>query len=166
MKSISFRVNDPETRIEFLTRFLPEAIEKLAEDTVPNWGEMTAQHMVEHLGWAFELSTGRAEVTCDIPESQREAMKAWLYNNRPGPRGFKNPKLPEAPGPLKYTSMLEAKSALMKALDDFIRHSTNSEHMKTRPLLGSLRTEEWERVHFKHGYHHLLQFRLVGEAER
>ncbi|MEW6364234.1 MAG: DUF1569 domain-containing protein [Acidobacteriota bacterium] len=167
MRSVAFRVDDPEGRMDFLTRLLPEAIENLDEGTVPRWGEMTAQHMVEHLVWAFGLSTGKVEVTCEVPENQREVMKAWLYNNQPSPRGFKNPKLPEAPGPLRYSSIREAKSAFMEALDDFAdRVKTNSGHMETHPLFGALRMDEWERVHFKHGYHHLVQFGLLGDAEQ
>ena len=49
MKTFPFSVNDPEIRMEFLTRFLPEAIETLDGDARPSWGKMTPQHMVEHL---------------------------------------------------------------------------------------------------------------------
>lgn len=164
MKSPLLQVNDPGARVQFLTHFLPEAIERLREDAVPHWGEMTAQHMVEHLLWAFELSIGKAEVTCDIPESQRDAMKAWLYDERPSPRGFKNPKLPQAPGPLTYASMSASRRALREAVDQFaVCAKKNSSPPRMHPLFGALRTDEWERVHFKHSYHHLLQFGLVAD---
>jgi hypothetical protein len=29
------------------------------------------------------------------------------------------------------------------------------------PLFGPIGAEEWTRVHFKHAYHHLLQFALI-----
>jgi len=32
----------------------------------PGWGKMTAQQMVEHLAWAFELSTGQAHGECPV----------------------------------------------------------------------------------------------------
>jgi hypothetical protein len=64
--------------------------------------------MIEHLAWAFELSTGQAQTECPIPAAKREQLKAFLHDNRSTPRDFANP------------------------------------------------------VHFKHAYHHLLQFGLVG----
>ena len=160
-----FRVNDPDTRMDFLTRFLPEATESLREDAIPSWGEMTAQHMVEHLAWVFDVSTGRDEGTCHIPEAMRDMLKPWLHDDRPSPRGFKNPMLPETPGPLKYAGMPEARIALRVSLDEFLGHrKANSPYMGIHPVLGPLRIDEWERFHFKHAYHHLLQFGLVVDA--
>jgi uncharacterized protein DUF1569 len=165
MKTLPFAVNDPETRLDLLTRFLPEAIEILREDAVPSWGAMTPQHMVEHLAWVFDVSTGKAEGICNIPEVMREFVKPWLFDDRPSPRGIKNPMLPEVPGPLTYATMLNARAALQKSLDNFIGYrNTNSQYLGVHPILGPLRFDDWERFHFKHGYHHLLQFGLIGDA--
>ncbi len=164
MTTVPFKVNDAENRSKFLSHFLPDAIEALKEDTVPMWGQMTAQHMVEHLLWAFELSTGKEGVTCETPARLRKAMRAWLYDDRPNPRNVKNPKLPDTPLPLRYGNIAEAKAAFRKELDHFIKvRETDPDAMNAHPLFGTLGTDEWERVHFKHSYHHLLQFRLVRE---
>ena len=120
MKTFPFPVNDPELRMEFLTRFLPEAIETLDGDALPTWGKMTAQHMVEHLACIFDLSTGKEKTTCDIPAVKQAKFKPWLYDDRPFPREVRNPKLPLIPGTLKYPTLREAKTAFREALDQFI----------------------------------------------
>ena len=68
--------------------------------------------MVEHLVWAFELSTGQAQAACQFPEAQREQLKAFLYHNRPTPREFQNPVLAAGLPPLRHASLPEAKAAL------------------------------------------------------
>jgi len=152
MKKLPFLVNDPELRMEFLSRSLPEAIETLDGDTPPIWGKMTAQHMVEHLAWILDLSTGK----------EQAAFKPWLYDDRPFPREIRNPRLPLIPGPLKYPTLREAKVTFREALDQFIRDTkVNSQYKETHPVFGSLSMDEWERFHFKHSFGHLVQFRLA-----
>ena len=36
---------------------------------------MTAQQMVEHLAWVFEISIGEASVECSVPEETARAME-------------------------------------------------------------------------------------------
>ena len=163
MEWIPFQVNDAELRTAFLTRSLPEAMQRLDHDTAPRWGAMSAQHMVEHLLWAFGLSTGKETITCGIPEEQYKKMKAWLYDDRPSPREFKNPRLSAAPEPLNFPTLDAARLALLGEIQVFVhQRSAGSEVARTHPVFGALFPEEWERVHFKHSYHHLEQFALIG----
>jgi hypothetical protein len=41
---------------------------------------MRAQEMVEHLAWAFRLSTGREQAGCTVPPADRERFKQGLYS--------------------------------------------------------------------------------------
>lgn len=92
-------------------------------------------------------------------------MKAWLYDDKPKPQEFRNPELPNTPLPLRHVNITKAKAAFREELDRFIKFGeTQPDAMSTHPIFGTLGTEEWERVHFKHNYHHLLQFGLVDEA--
>jgi len=159
MTDIQFDVNNAKIRQYFLKHTLMDAIDSLTEQIQPLWGKMSAQHMVEHLTWAFELSTGKVEIHRDIPENR---INKFLYNNNPTPRNFKNPVLSEDPSPLRFSSLADSKSALYRELNQFFKDVVDRpEAIHNHPLLGPLRTEEWERVHFKHCYHHLLQFGLI-----
>jgi hypothetical protein len=125
---------------------------------------MTAQHMVEHLQWAFACSTGAIAVPCTLPPQLLERAKRFLHDNRPTPREFKNPLLGDGPPPHRYAGLGAAKSALNDEVASFMRHFTEDPSaVHTHPLFGPLGREEWHRSHFKHSYHHLLQFSLVDD---
>jgi len=162
---IPFDVNDRRLRDALLQRLLNEAIESLAEDTKPLWGTMIAQHMVEHLVWAFELSTGIADVACHTPPHLLDRAKRFLYDNRPTPREFKNPLLGKDPPAFRYPTVAEAKTVLRNEITRFHSHyRERPDAIHVHPLFGLLGVEEWERSHFKHCYHHLLQFQLVSRV--
>jgi oxepin-CoA hydrolase / 3-oxo-5,6-dehydrosuberyl-CoA semialdehyde dehydrogenase len=163
--AIPFDVNDPELRESFFRKLLCEALDALQDDARPGWGKMTAQQMVEHLLWAFELSTGEAIVECPIPESQRVRLKAFLHDDRPTPHEFMNPALAAGLPPLRHVSVTAARAALRAEVDRFVRQShAKPDVTRMHPLFGPIGAEEWERTHFKHAYHHLLQFGLIQTA--
>ncbi len=162
ISTIPFDVNDTQLRKTFFDQLLAERISGLGEHASPLWGNMTAQHMVEHLLWAFECSTGAIVLPCCTPENLLERTKTFLYDNRPTPRGFKNPLLGQSPPSLRFSCFSDAKAALHKEVSRFIdlcQMQTNTRHV--HPVFGPIGAEEWQRAHFKHCYHHLLQFGVV-----
>ncbi|NWF88526.1 MAG: hypothetical protein HXY50_03595 [Ignavibacteriaceae bacterium] len=164
MSSIPFDVNDDNLREAFFEHHFFDALAVLTEHSAPQWGNMTAQHMVEHLMWAFRLSTGGVEVACHTPVHILERMKRFLYDNRQTPRNFKNPLIGETPPPLELSSLAEAKSALEEEVNNFKKHfveKPNAFHV--HPIFGPLNGIEWYRAQYKHCYHHLLQFGLIQE---
>jgi oxepin-CoA hydrolase/3-oxo-5,6-dehydrosuberyl-CoA semialdehyde dehydrogenase len=161
---LRFDVNDDVLRAAFLDHLLMDAVTTLHAHEPPRWGAMSAQHMLEHLRWAFACSTGTLEVPCSIPPRVLERARRFLYDNRPTPHEFKNPLLGDAPPPLQYAGIQEARSALGEEIAAFVRESRDHpDTVRTHPLFGPLPMDVWQRVHFKHGVHHLLQFGLVGE---
>ena len=140
------------------------AIDSLTEPTKPLWGKMTAQHMVEHLYWAFELSTGKSEIHYNRPENLTQRAKRFLYDNGPMPHLFKNPLLGEEPPPLRFADLADSKIALREELNRFFDHFLAiPTAIHNHPIFGPLGAEEWERTHYKHCYHHLLQFGQIIE---
>lgn len=165
MTAIPFEVNDPDLRDRFFRRLLFDALSALRDDTRPGWGKMTAQQMVEHLIWAVEISTGKAQVECPFPEAQRERLKAFLYDNRPTPREFQNPALAAGLPPLRYAGTADATAALRHEVRRFLeRAAATPGAARMHPVFGPIATEEWARSHFKHCYHHGLQFGLISEG--
>ena len=166
MITIPFDVNDEKLRKKFFDQFFDDRIAYLAENIPPLWGKMTAQHMIEHLIWAFECSTGILEVPCRTPANLLERVKKFLYNDQQTPHDFKNPLLGENPPLLRFLSFAEAKGALRKEVTrfvDYFREQPNAVHV--HPIFGPLGAEEWQRSQFKHCYHHLLQFGLFNQLE-
>ncbi len=159
-------MNDGELREAFLDHLLMDALAILGVDEPPRWGAMSAQHVLEHLRWAIACSTGTLEVPCTTPPHLLEQAKPFLHDNRPTPHEFKNPLLGDDPPPLQYAGIQEAEDG---ALGEGRSHRSSGnwrdhpETVHTHPLFGPLDMDEWQRVHFKHGFHHLMQFGLVGD---
>lgn len=159
--TIPFDVGDAGVRDAFLRRHMWDALAGLREDSPPRWGRMSARQMVEHLSWAFEVSTGRWAVECTIPEARRERYKAFLHDDTPMMREFRNPALAAGLPPLRRAGLGEAKAALREDVERFLDRCRDApEAIHTHPVFGPLGMEEWSRSHYKHVQHHLLQFGL------
>jgi oxepin-CoA hydrolase / 3-oxo-5,6-dehydrosuberyl-CoA semialdehyde dehydrogenase len=157
-------VNDRESREGFLRDGAFDAMASLRADTPAGWGRMTAQQMVEHLEWVFEISTGRVCVSCPVPEEKRERYKPFLYSNMPTPREFLNTALVDGLPPLRHGSLVDAIEALRAEVRRFFDQAAQEPDARfAHPVFGPIAAEEWSRSHFKHVRHHLLQFRLIDE---
>ena len=98
-----------------------------------------------------------------VPEARRERWKAFLYDDTSMPREFRNPALVGGLPLLRHGGLDDARIALRKEVDRFLdqcRDTPQATHV--HPTFGPLGAEEWSRSHFKHAYHHLLQFDLVS----
>lgn len=166
MARLKLDVNDVALREAFLYQGVTEALAALAAGTPAHWGRMTAQQMVEHLSWSYAVSTGRRVVQCPIPEAKREAWKQFLFDNRPMLREFRNPALVDGLPPLRHEGLGDAVVALRSEADEFRQQAAATPDVRhMHPVFGPLNAEEWARAHYKHFFHHLLQFGLVaGEA--
>jgi oxepin-CoA hydrolase/3-oxo-5,6-dehydrosuberyl-CoA semialdehyde dehydrogenase len=167
MSTLPFDVNDSQVRAAFFRDQLGQALAALEENSPPRWGAMTAQQMVEHLQWGFELSTGRATVECTVPEARRERFKAFLRDNTPMMHEFRNPALAAGLPPPRHPSLADARQALAESVSRFLDEERSAPGaVYTHPVFGPITVEEWGRAHFKHAYHHLLQFDLIEEPGR
>jgi len=163
MTAIPFDVNDRELRSSFFAHRVLDAVDSLTEQSPALWGKMSAQHMVEHLIWSFRYSTGGLDVPCRTPEKLLERAKRFLHDSRQMPQLFKNPLLGEEPPPLELACLADAKVALRREIDCFQQHFQEEPGaLHVHPVFGPLNAEEWQRSHFKHCYHHLLQFGLIN----
>jgi oxepin-CoA hydrolase / 3-oxo-5,6-dehydrosuberyl-CoA semialdehyde dehydrogenase len=162
--SILFNVNDARVRDRFFRDVLGQSLSVLEPGTRPRWGAMTAQQMVEHLQWGFEVSTGRVTLECAVPEAKRARMKPFLFDDTPMMHGFRNPALAAGLPPLGHPRLDEARAALAVEVSRFLDYERASPAaLHTHPVFGPITVEEWGRAHFKHAHHHLLQFGLIEE---
>jgi hypothetical protein len=62
----------------------------------------------------------------------------------------------------RYGSLPEALEAFKSCMARFFAQSDEEmRELRVHPVFGPLNHEEWERSHFKHFFHHLLQFGLI-----
>lgn len=162
MPTLPFDVNDAALRGAFFGEPLDAALAALREDAQPRWGQMTAQQMVEHLAWVFETSTGGVQVECGVPEEKRARFRAFLLDNTPMSHEFRNPALVAGLPALRHASLAEARRALRAEVDRFLEQCRSAPSAtRMHPVFGPLALADWERSHYKHTYHHLLQFGLI-----
>jgi oxepin-CoA hydrolase/3-oxo-5,6-dehydrosuberyl-CoA semialdehyde dehydrogenase len=162
MNVLPFDVNDLDIRESFLYIHLMVILEDLTERHSPAWGRMSALQMVEHLTRSFEISTGNGEVVVPIQAQLVERRKKFLYTNIPTPQEVPNPLLSDGKFSYRIKNLYEGREGLSAALNRFreeLRHNPEAEHY--HPIFGWLNMVEWERAHYKHSYHHLLQFELI-----
>jgi len=123
---------------------------------------MTAQHMIEHLLLAVQMSNGKLVLECFNDKAKLPMLKRYLMSNRTLPQGFVNPYIGERLLPLKFTNLVEARTELEKEVNDYYNFfDENPDAKLTNVTFGELEKDEWEVFHDKHFTHHLKQFGLV-----
>lgn len=137
-------------------------IEKLDDKTIPQWGTMTAQKMVEHLINTFRISSGKLEIECFTEERKLPILKRFLLSDKPLPREFNSPANELVPQGYQFQTIEIAKSNLLKEVEDYYNYfEKNPDSILVNPTFGPLNKDEWERFHIKHLTHHLTQFGLL-----
>lgn len=140
-------------------------LDRLSEETRPLWGEMTAQHMLEHLIKAVQSSNGELIFDeCMNPEEKYPLLNRILLSKKVLPKHFVNTVIGKGLKPLKYKSLEEAKENLILEINNFYKYFDIEENSKPMNVtFGPLGKEEWIVFHNKHFTHHFTQFGLIGE---
>lgn len=126
------------------------------------WGKMSAQHMVEHLIFAMQLSNNKLNVGCFNPPEKIPVLKKIMMSSRPFPREFINPVIGENLVPLIHNSLNEAIRNLIREVEDYYKFfEENPDAVLTNPTFGDLGKTEWAVFHEKHFRHHFEQFGLI-----
>lgn len=136
-------------------------LDKLDENTKPQWGSMSAQRMIEHLSDTMSLAKGELEVKLEIPEDKVEKAKGFLYSEHPMPVNFKASFAPE--------NVTLRNESIELAIDEFTiswiefvsLFEEESGKQTLHPNFGWLNFDDWMRLNSKHLTHHFIQFGLL-----
>jgi oxepin-CoA hydrolase/3-oxo-5,6-dehydrosuberyl-CoA semialdehyde dehydrogenase len=142
---------------------LNELLNTLTEDTLPKWGVMRPQNMVEHLALVTEHTNGKRIAAQRTTEDEAKAAKQIIiYSDAEIPQGLKSPLAGEGADPFRFSNLDEAKQDLNKQLDDFETYfKRNPSATPVQPRFGPLTYNEWVILHNKHFTHHFKQFGLM-----
>ncbi|RYD70081.1 MAG: DUF1569 domain-containing protein [Sphingobacteriales bacterium] len=142
-------------------RHLNESLKNLTPETQPQWGRMTAQHMIEHLTNSVNASNGRKQFEPAFTAEEIARAKEFLMSEKPLPRGVQTVVNGDLPA-LRNETMEDAKRELRQALDEYENHYMFSNEAKhAHPRFGHLNRDEWDVFHDKHFTHHFKQFGLL-----
>jgi hypothetical protein len=137
---------------------------QLHNETKPLFGMMTAQHMVEHLGYSVDFSNGERPQELHYTVEKAQKIRQYLLDTDGQIRvGFKSPILPvDELLPLLNPTLQVAITELEVALNKFFQFFAHHPEAKPiNPTMGELTHQEWLLFHNKHFYHHFSQFGLI-----
>lgn len=146
MKSV-FNEKDNQELIDRINRLTPE--------TQPVWGKMSVAQMLGHCQRAVEVGTGLLELRRTAigfifgRMALKQLMNKPLSKNIPTDRSFIIP--PSVEFEAEREKLIEAYKALAEHGSGHITH-------KKHPFFGTMTTEEWDTLLWKHLDHHLQQF--------
>lgn len=153
-----------ETFVDIDRNSLESYLNKLSEGSKPLWGNMTPQHMLEHLEYSTRISSGEIQdIDIATPEKILEKVHATIYNYEKMPRNFGAPeRLEKELEQLKHENLDTAKQKLLEAFDNYVAYfKAHPEATLKNIVFGELNRYEWNLFHRKHYNHHFEQFGLL-----
>lgn len=145
----------------FIENTIPSALNKLHLETKPEWGEMNAEEMLDHLSGSIALTFYDGEVKILTPEDKLPGAKAFILSDKPIPMGAQKPSEYHSVK-VSDADFKSKKEDLISTLKNYAVKMQNSpDFSATHPYFGELRGMEWVHFQKKHFRHHLAQFGLM-----
>ena len=136
-------------------------LSKLEESSSPEWGNMSAQRMVEHLTDGINMSMGIGDFQLEITEDRVLKMFQFLDSDKPMAQNIQV-SFAKPDTPLRNANLDEAIDEFTLAWVDFEElYENQPDFSALHPYYGNLNFEHWKRLHSKHFTHHFNQFGLV-----
>ena len=148
---------------EITTSYLQNKLDLLQADTQPQWGKMTAQHMIEHLEFGLNIAKGDIQdFEIATPEEHLDQVQETLYNHEKMPKNYNMPLMKtEGLENLRHPDLDTAKTAFLQAYEGFHNFFKTNPDVKTKnAVFGELTYFEWKLLNRKHFHHHFEQFGL------
>lgn len=148
---------------QFLLEQLPPMLRQLQGDQAPNFGLMTARHMVEHLIWVTKvMSRKNGEPPAELTKSQLY-FKQFVANGCPFEYRPKEGVTKDNLNPLKYANLEEA----IAVLEDTNRKlyellESNPDYKSYNQMTGEFNGEELDMFMGQHARWHSYQFGLLA----
>ncbi len=147
----------------FLTQELPNQLRTLEATQQPNFGIMTAHHMVEHLVYVTKVLSRRKGKPEGEPTKSQRYFRKFIESGCP----FEyRPKEGATVNDLRTSTIGEAIQLLEMAIQNYYElFETNPEFKSYNPMMGEFNLSEIELFMYQHGRWHLHQFGLVEVFE-
>ena len=139
-----------------------DKLRTLTSEQKPEWGQMTPQHMVEHIVGSWRISNGRAKVPPALSEKEIAERRVFLFSEVPYPKNHPNPLFAQGLQALRKSDLEAAIEQLEDEIDAFFSyHAEHPEAIEMHPVFGPLDFDGWMCFQSKHMSHHFAQFGLA-----
>ncbi|MEM1124132.1 MAG: hypothetical protein AAGJ18_27090 [Bacteroidota bacterium] len=150
----------------FLTTELPAMLRQLEGEQEPNFGLMTAQHMVEHLIYVTKSLSKRQGNPEGEPTKSQLYFRKFIDKGCPFEYRPKEGVTKDNLNPLRSAHIEEAIQGLEKATAQFYAlFESNPDHKSYNPMMGEFDLAALELFNYQHGRWHAYQFGLIEEFE-
>lgn len=140
------------------TKFI-SLLQKLDNHTIPLWGKMNVQQMIEHFTDVVMSASGKIKLPIVTPADKLPRFREFMFSEKPFKENTKSPVLAEEPAPLKKHTKEAAIGKLQEELIYFFEIFENTPGLKTiNPVFGELDFDGNIQLLYKHALHHLRQF--------
>jgi hydroxymethylglutaryl-CoA reductase len=137
-------------------------LSKLNRASIPSFGLMNAQQMIEHLSAVTQIANGNWVVNTFVSDEKSARRKPFLNTDTELQTGFKASFLAEEPNALKFKSIQEAIDDLVNQVALFVKvFKFDAKRTIVHPFFGDLDFDDWQKFQVKHFTHHFKQFGLV-----
>ena len=153
-----------ETLVEMTTKKIESCLSKLSEESSPQWGSMSAQHMIEHLEYTYRIASGEIQdFEIATPEKILDKVHATLYTYDKMPREYDFPLAEKSTiETLKHDDLASAKLKMLEARNEYLQAFKDDGEKTTKNVVfGHLNRYEWYLLERKHLNHHFEQFQLL-----
>ena len=153
------------TLVEMTSEKINECLAGLTEDSKPNWGNISAQNMIEHLEYTYRIASGEIQdFEISTPEKILEKVHATLYNYEKMPRGYDFPLAEVSEiDTHKHPDLETAKAKMLEARSEYLEvFKDDGEKRTNNVVFGPLNRFEWYLLERKHLNHHFEQFNLLS----
>jgi hypothetical protein len=147
------------------TQFVP-LLKQIPSDTLPHWGKMSLQQMVEHFSDSVKIASGKSLRTDIItPSENLPKFREFMLSEKPFRENTPNPLMPEMPGPVRNKTIQAALEELDQEICFFFAVFEENHLQQTRnPFFGDLNFDENVHLLYKHALHHLKQFGVMVDG--
>ncbi|MBS1919604.1 MAG: hypothetical protein JST17_05095 [Bacteroidetes bacterium] len=141
------------------TRFI-SILQQMDPGSIPRWGKMNVQQMVEHIADMLRWANGKIKFdTIHTPPEKLRSYREFLMSDKPFKENTKNPFLAEQPGPVRHKTVQAAIGELHEEVIIFFEVFERDPQLVIRnPIFGDLNFEQSIQLLYKHSLHHLKQF--------
>ena len=153
-----------EVFVEMTDEKVKECLLALTENSKPQWGIMTPQHMIEHLEHTYRIASGEIQnFEISTPEKILEKVHNSLYNYSPFPKNSEFPLLEKNKlAVLNHADLAIAKEKMNEAREDYKTYFKENPDAKLNNMVfGELNRYEWYLQERKHLNFHFEQFGLI-----
>lgn len=150
--------------VEMTEKTIKNCINLLTEQTMPKWGTMTSQHMLEHLEYTYRIASGEIQdFEIATPEKILEKVNETLYNYKKMPREYDFPLAEKSKiDKTKHENLEEAIAKFWEAREAYLTYfKENPDAITNNVVFGPLNRYEWALLERKHLNHHFEQFGLL-----